>query len=198
MVEVCGFGYDSKNDDYKVVRVVRWHDYLEGQGYRQAEVYTLGMNSWRKVGSPDMNVDHWIHQAYLNGAIHWLGHQNKRSCGVRFDVSSEQLDHLMAIPSKISMLDISGASQDCIYTKAARVQKIIPESTLSRPESGRLHHVTLGLGYDSVNNDYKVVRVASSESHKEGKLVSITQAEVHTLGMNSWREVAISPGVNFK
>ncbi|KAK6263683.1 hypothetical protein SCA6_019117 [Theobroma cacao] len=71
-------------------RVVRWHDYLEGQGYRQAEVYTLGMNSWRKVGSPDMNVDHWIHQAYLNGAIHWLGHQNKRSCGVRFDVSSEK------------------------------------------------------------------------------------------------------------
>ncbi|EOY20387.1 F-box family protein [Theobroma cacao] len=85
-----------------------------------------------------------------------------------------------------------------LYNPALRVHKIIPESTLSRPKSGRLHHVTFGLGYDSVNNDFKVVRVASSESHKEGKLVSSTQAEVHTLGMNSWKEVAISSGVNFE
>ncbi|XP_007023262.2 PREDICTED: F-box/kelch-repeat protein At3g06240 [Theobroma cacao] len=57
--------------------------------------------------------------------------------------------------------------------------------------------MTVALGYDSVNNDYKVVRVVSLYSHMEGKFGSGMQAQVHTLGMNSWREVAMSQGVNF-
>ncbi|XP_017978242.1 PREDICTED: F-box/kelch-repeat protein At3g06240 [Theobroma cacao] len=84
-----------------------------------------------------------------------------------------------------------------LYNPAVRVHKIIPESTLPGPESRSVGHVLLGFGYDSVNNDYKVVRVVSLDCHKEGKLVSSVKAEVYTLGMNSWREVEIPPGVNF-
>ncbi|WRX26598.1 F-box associated domain [Theobroma cacao] len=84
-----------------------------------------------------------------------------------------------------------------LYNPALRVHKIIPESTLPGPESRSVGHVFLGFGYDSVNNDYKVVRVVSLNCHKEGKLVSSVKAEVYTLGVNSWREVAIPPGVNF-
>ncbi|KAK6263681.1 hypothetical protein SCA6_019115 [Theobroma cacao] len=84
-----------------------------------------------------------------------------------------------------------------LYNPIVRVHKIIPESTLPGPESRSVGHVFLGFGYDSVNNDYKVVRVVSSDCHKEGKLVSSVKAEVYTLGMNSWKEVAIPPGVNF-
>ncbi|OMP01368.1 hypothetical protein COLO4_11926 [Corchorus olitorius] len=84
--KVLGFGYDSINNDYKVVY---W------QKQTQVQVYTLGTNSWREVDPPDNITFISVpvnFQAYLNGAIHWWGKDKKNGCQVivSFKVCSEE------------------------------------------------------------------------------------------------------------
>ncbi|OMP01407.1 hypothetical protein COLO4_11919 [Corchorus olitorius] len=91
---VLGFGYDSVNNDYKVVY---WRK-REGHGIRTqlAQVYTLGTNSWRDV-DPPVNITFikvpTNFQAFLNGSIHWWGKDVKNiGCQVivSFKVCSEE------------------------------------------------------------------------------------------------------------
>ncbi|XVF74580.1 hypothetical protein PTKIN_Ptkin13bG0121100 [Pterospermum kingtungense] len=51
-----GFGYDSINNYYKIIKVVSWYN-IKWENFSQAEVYTLGMDSsWREVELPDDSV----------------------------------------------------------------------------------------------------------------------------------------------
>ncbi|XP_026397092.1 putative F-box protein At3g16210 [Papaver somniferum] len=46
-IDYYGFGYDYKNDDYKVVRIVDY--FLETGAKSDVEVYTLRSDSWKSI-----------------------------------------------------------------------------------------------------------------------------------------------------
>ncbi|KAL0363150.1 UNVERIFIED_CONTAM: F-box protein CPR1 [Sesamum calycinum] len=71
--ELYGFGYDSKSDDYKVVRVTEVGDGQDGQYlYSETKIYSLKSNSWTRVD----NYPHILPSGkrvwgvYLNDALH--------------------------------------------------------------------------------------------------------------------------------
>lgn len=74
--EVYGFGYDSVNDDYKVVRIRRHLKKPE----REFMVYSLMSNSWRRIEDFPYIFYGILHPSgsvmdqsvFVNGALHWL------------------------------------------------------------------------------------------------------------------------------
>ncbi|KAK4253325.1 hypothetical protein QN277_010648 [Acacia crassicarpa] len=69
-----GFGFDSKNKDYKVIRLVAL---LDKEIVPQVEVFSLASRSWRSIpfrASPFLLPDlFWnIPQVFLNGVVHWV------------------------------------------------------------------------------------------------------------------------------
>ncbi|OMP00104.1 hypothetical protein COLO4_12912 [Corchorus olitorius] len=101
--EMIGFGYDSVSNDYKVVF---WCNDEGPHGKKQlAEVYSLGMNCWRKVETPDEDIavdEYGYHKspAFLNGVIHWLGHSGRSLKVIRFNVNKEVFQ-LIPLPNYV-------------------------------------------------------------------------------------------------
>ncbi|CAL5364226.1 unnamed protein product [Camellia sinensis] len=65
-----GFGYDSSNDDYKVVRISNFNDSLE------VKIYSLRTDSWRKIQDFPSNIIgfHSMDSGKLaNGSLNWVG-----------------------------------------------------------------------------------------------------------------------------
>ncbi|KAG4912365.1 hypothetical protein JHK82_052949 [Glycine max] len=92
LTEYSGFGFDLKNNDYKVV-VIRdiWLKETDErkQGHWTAELYSLNSNSWRKLD--DASLPHPIEiwgssrvYTYANNCYHWWGHDVDES-GVKED-----------------------------------------------------------------------------------------------------------------
>ncbi|KAK2965359.1 hypothetical protein RJ640_013822 [Escallonia rubra] len=95
---VLGFGFDVKSNDYKVVRVA----YVKGRNGRdlippEVEVYGLSSKCWRSfaAGAPPYGIyEHTWSQAFVNGAVHWIGYDPCVANGdcsliVSFDVGDE-------------------------------------------------------------------------------------------------------------
>ncbi|GLT54811.1 hypothetical protein SLA2020_279780 [Shorea laevis] len=108
LLPYVGFGYDSKNDDYKLVRLA----------YSQVlppmvEIYTLRTGAWRSVTapgplyfiSPDY-LSNWSLPVFLNGKVHWLAstpqHQGAicRNVIMTFDMEDEAFGE-MAMPKSL-------------------------------------------------------------------------------------------------
>ncbi|KAK4253323.1 hypothetical protein QN277_010646 [Acacia crassicarpa] len=111
-----GFGFDSKNKDYKVIRLVTL---LSKENVPQVEVFSLASRSWRSIpfiASPFLLPELlWnIPQVFFNGVLHWVV---SRRCDDRilnfiltFDVVEETFgeltlpQHLRESTSKLSIL----------------------------------------------------------------------------------------------
>ncbi|KAH7849046.1 hypothetical protein Vadar_012208 [Vaccinium darrowii] len=82
-----GFGYDSSNDDYKVVRVYYVGDQLE------VEVYSLRKDSWRRIGDfPSILTRYYVGVGkLLGGSILWIATNpsNNSSLITALDLSEE-------------------------------------------------------------------------------------------------------------
>ncbi|XP_028779076.1 F-box/kelch-repeat protein At3g23880-like [Neltuma alba] len=99
-LSLFGFGYDSKNNDFKVVRVFcLW---VKEEAIPQVEVYSLASASWKKVSSkvpPFLVVEKTSQTMFLNDAIHWLVRIRKGNdvyyTILSFDVVKETLSELM-------------------------------------------------------------------------------------------------------
>lgn len=80
---LIGFGYDSLRCDYKVVRIVFDQgrvpilDHLP----TEAEVYSQSTKDWRVVPcGPEYYITDFSHsQVLVNGIVHWLAYDKKRS-----------------------------------------------------------------------------------------------------------------------
>ncbi|PON41766.1 F-box domain containing protein [Parasponia andersonii] len=114
-----GFTFDSKANDYKLVRVT----------IQKTEVLTLRSNSWRSILMTDHNirvmkevrtlVDLWS-TAVMKNAFHWIGlrsHVNKKVI-VAFDLANEEFREIK-IPDSPNSSDLFGPShcyvfQDCL------------------------------------------------------------------------------------
>ncbi|KAH7844229.1 hypothetical protein Vadar_025724 [Vaccinium darrowii] len=68
-----------------------------------------------------------------------------------------------------------------IWNPATRVFKDLPHSTVGRPNAAP-HMVVLGFGFDSVTNDYKVLRIVNFG-------YPLKQVEIYSLREDTWREI---------
>ncbi|CAA2976994.1 F-box CPR30-like [Olea europaea subsp. europaea] len=95
--EAFGFGYDSKNDDYKVVRVVEVRDANGRYLFSETKVYSLKSNLWTRVEDfpyilPNNKRVWGVH---VNGALHTVvqkcPHYGSSQSIIAFDVGTSEL-----------------------------------------------------------------------------------------------------------
>ncbi|XP_050282197.1 F-box protein CPR1-like isoform X4 [Quercus robur] len=103
-----GFAYHSENNDYKVLRISSYS--IEGSPIPdKVEVYTLSLDSWRRVGMSlranlmELNYCSLLPLPLVSGALHWIscvveGEEERKSVViVSFDVNSEEF-RMLRIP----------------------------------------------------------------------------------------------------
>ncbi|XP_052171332.1 F-box protein At3g07870-like [Diospyros lotus] len=105
---VLGFGFDSKSNDYKVVRIV----YLQGRNGLnkvppEVELYELSTGTWRGISAviPPYQMYNCSLQANVNGAVHWIASHVTKIAGLgsfilAFDLSDEVFKE-MRLPSTL-------------------------------------------------------------------------------------------------
>ncbi|XP_022741876.1 F-box/kelch-repeat protein At3g06240-like [Durio zibethinus] len=97
-IEVAGLGYDSKRDEYKVIRIdtfwdgnFKYNDLSAPRGKRVA-LYNLTTDSWRKFND-NLNVDFFYvstnNQVYSNGFYHCWAIVDNEDLLLSFDMSNE-------------------------------------------------------------------------------------------------------------
>ncbi|XP_022741869.1 F-box/kelch-repeat protein At3g06240-like [Durio zibethinus] len=97
-IEVAGLGYDSKRDEYKVIRFdtfwdgdFKYNDLSAPRGKRVA-LYNLTTDSWRKFND-NLNVDFFYvstnNQVYSNGFYHCWAVVDNEDLLLSFDMSNE-------------------------------------------------------------------------------------------------------------
>lgn len=90
---VCGywrhfaFGYDSRNNDYKVLRIMEQGYWSRRTDPCEFEVWSLTRGSWKIISdaAKNMYVSRTDSPAFVNGALHWV----QESLIVWFDMASE-------------------------------------------------------------------------------------------------------------
>ncbi|XP_059629706.1 F-box/kelch-repeat protein At3g06240-like [Cornus florida] len=161
---ICGFGYDSLSDDYKLVKL----------GRQSVYVYSLRAGCWKKVQDYVKNSFYVEYGAYptrgmmLNGAIHWFCldiNSNKKSKIAAFDLGSEKLSEI-PLPSfftnvhKMCGIGVFGgclcvkvpASDEFWVMKEYRVEQSWTKVNVEFPNS--LHAKPL----DLLNNDETLMK----------------------------------------
>ncbi|XVF79230.1 hypothetical protein PTKIN_Ptkin14bG0203900 [Pterospermum kingtungense] len=82
MFDLTSFGFDSKSEDYKVLRFVT-HYFRDKFGYsspcepRQVHLYSLKSDSWKEIPHPDADVVYDrgycpLFNNYINGVSYWI------------------------------------------------------------------------------------------------------------------------------
>lgn len=100
-------GFDSIEMKYKVVRVYNiFHDIESRKFNTVGEIITLGESSWRMLEFPHkVKGDGTISSVFLNGAFHWMIHQEKDSFCVDLvlvlDIINERFQTITFPPIKL-------------------------------------------------------------------------------------------------
>lgn len=93
---ITGFGYCSRSNKYKVVRLVCQP---ENMFQTMAEVYTVGTESWRSIGCAPLDLGLSLFTTYLNGVVHWVSDSaNGPVVIVAFDFKEEQFSVISLPP----------------------------------------------------------------------------------------------------
>ncbi|XP_059646514.1 F-box protein CPR1-like [Cornus florida] len=69
---VYGFGYDSVNDDYKVMRVIEYFRNGDDSFESEVKVYSLKLNLWRRVQDFPYHLWDGENALLANGSLHWV------------------------------------------------------------------------------------------------------------------------------
>ncbi|GLT62030.1 hypothetical protein SLA2020_346970 [Shorea laevis] len=115
-----GFGYDSINDDYKVVRVDR-RRCQEISGYENTVVYSLRKDSWDR---PQTNLPSFFHRSSISnedpvlvsGALHWTiwgDNKDKPFLVFAFDLATEEFGKI-DLPVKTDRPPAMGVLGGCL------------------------------------------------------------------------------------
>ncbi|XP_026395665.1 F-box/kelch-repeat protein At3g06240-like [Papaver somniferum] len=82
-----GFGFDCKNDDYKVIRI---ESSDPNEEVSEASVYSLASNSWKELGIIPYHFPLGINKGFLlNGVLYWIATGILSEVLVCFDISDE-------------------------------------------------------------------------------------------------------------
>lgn len=127
-----GFGYDSKKDDYKVLKVVEFRDQSTHFPIRSGtEIYGLKSNSWKKIEDFPYSLPliGGNSRAHVNGSFHTLVYTYEKIYPVQimaFSVETEKHYEVMlpkGIRTKNAELSLTvvGGYLGLIYTHKSRV-----------------------------------------------------------------------------
>ncbi|XP_051125747.1 F-box protein CPR1-like [Andrographis paniculata] len=90
----CAFGYDSKHDDYKVIRVVQpiGESEVGSECFPCAKMYSLRSNSWKTIADfPYVLPGETNWGGYLNDTLHTFVESGNRSGSIMaFDLAKEE------------------------------------------------------------------------------------------------------------
>ncbi|CAK7327605.1 unnamed protein product [Dovyalis caffra] len=93
-----GFGYDSRANDYKLVRIVNFQkSKFLSKNAPEMELYSLNEGSWRSITQRTplrYDTDQRFSQAFLNGVVHWIAlradqHEGSSNVVLGFDMRDE-------------------------------------------------------------------------------------------------------------
>ncbi|XP_051134001.1 F-box protein CPR1-like [Andrographis paniculata] len=127
-----GFGYDSSNDDYKVVRIVEVrHKFSHVWIASEAKVYSLKSNSWRRIEDfpyplPFLKGNWRVH---VRGSMHTLVEDPNNEDEIRimcFNVQTEK-HYQMMLPQGVRTdgfdvtLDVLDGNLSMVCTKRQRI-----------------------------------------------------------------------------
>ncbi|PON38272.1 F-box associated domain [Parasponia andersonii] len=115
-------GFQFKVNQYKLITtsmrcpldpVSRWPKY--DVVIIEAEIYTLGTDTWKSVGSAPFSAFALDFPTYLNGVLHWLFvDKYSRSWIISFDLDNEQFDyHSAPTPSQFTIGVLGGSLYVC-------------------------------------------------------------------------------------
>ncbi|XWS73507.1 hypothetical protein CRYUN_Cryun02cG0135500 [Craigia yunnanensis] len=102
--DCLGFGFDSKSEDYKVVRfVTNFFGENEEEGTQvdwicQAELYSLKSDSWKEISVPEVELftfDSLLFDNYINGFYYWRAIDDSDDDVIlSFDMANEKFSTL--------------------------------------------------------------------------------------------------------
>ncbi|KAG8385827.1 hypothetical protein BUALT_Bualt03G0085700 [Buddleja alternifolia] len=117
--EQSALGYDSKHDDYKIVRVVQASTMVDdGFLYSETEIYSLRSNTWKKVEcfpymlSNCKSAYRW--GVYLNDALHTVVNDSQRSEVIMAFNIAEEEHHEVPKPGVNCVLDSVEVMGGCL------------------------------------------------------------------------------------
>lgn len=93
-----GFGYDSRANDYKLIRMVSFQkSKFRSENFPEIALYSLNEGSWRGIpqtGPLRYDTDQRVSSAFVNGVVHWIAYRADQHEGVSnvvlgFDMSDE-------------------------------------------------------------------------------------------------------------
>ncbi|OMO91946.1 hypothetical protein CCACVL1_06944 [Corchorus capsularis] len=67
----CGFGFDSRTNDYKILRV----SIKESDEYIEAHIYSLKQDSWKSLPAPKFSIKSDDPMVFVNGVVHWISYR---------------------------------------------------------------------------------------------------------------------------
>ncbi|PON71184.1 hypothetical protein TorRG33x02_254760, partial [Trema orientale] len=100
----CGFGYDPITNVYKYVKIFRS---ARDARVSRAQVYTLGIDSWREIKIDDVQGKSCYPHGegvYCKGFYYWYNMSLKYEMILSFDVSKEKF-HIIPIPDHTKHID---------------------------------------------------------------------------------------------
>ncbi|KAM1166125.1 hypothetical protein ACFX2G_025897 [Malus domestica] len=121
---ICGFGFDSKKNDYKVVKLVYLRQDDQGQACPEIGLYSLNSGSWKTITATSPNyviAQTFWSQVFVHGAVHWIASRRKenglRNVILSLDVSDETFkeielpeDLARVLPTKYMAISAAGKS----------------------------------------------------------------------------------------
>ncbi|KAI9077775.1 hypothetical protein K1719_040261 [Acacia pycnantha] len=135
-----GFGFDSRNKDFKVVMLVVSFSKRQLRFPTRVEVYSLATGKWRSIihGVPSICFCSYRRPRYdltlVNGALHWIScascKNQHRSCISTFDLAEETFGEIM-LPNFCDELCLNPyllVRGSCL---ALACQKLLPEPVVT-------------------------------------------------------------------
>ncbi|KAB5534639.1 hypothetical protein DKX38_017725 [Salix brachista] len=110
-----GFGYDSRANDYKLIRMVNFQTSKScSEEIPEMDLYSLNEDLWKRIPQTAplrYYTDQKFSSAFLNGAVHWIvnwedQHEVIHNVVLGFDMSDEIFREI-ALPSRLDNVECS-------------------------------------------------------------------------------------------
>ncbi|XP_062088510.1 F-box protein CPR1-like [Humulus lupulus] len=115
---IAGFGYDSVNDDHKLLRMIHYFG-VDIRSFRsEIKVYSLKYNTWKRVGDFPYRDGYKHHGigVFVSGSLHWMVTRESQSYAsffvVAFDFATEEY-------REISLPEKKASEKEAFYTNLA-------------------------------------------------------------------------------
>ncbi|TQD88479.1 hypothetical protein C1H46_026003 [Malus baccata] len=120
--DATGIGFHSGENDYKVVRIVR---FLGKKCIFEVEVYSVRLDAWKRISavpplSPNVSSFNTNAFAYIDGVVYWIvfDHSQQRSSILSFDFVGE-------VFQKIELPDKMGKGIEFFHTSIGVFERLV-------------------------------------------------------------------------